>query len=133
MDCLTNAVMVEILFLWLAGPGRNQTRRGWFRGANGGRRGDDGWPGSRARRSAGVHGGILGADERPGGGVAGQTLCGIFKARDYCVVTPFEVPGGPLLSNVCLIRDDVPYRGKQRCGEIRGPLYYTDFPYRGVP
>ena len=56
----------------MAGPRRDQTRRRWFRGANGGQRGDDGWPGSRARRSAGVHGGILGADERSGGGVAGR-------------------------------------------------------------
>ena len=54
----------------MAGPTRDQTRMGWFRSANGGRRGDDGWPGSRARRSAGVHGGILGVDERPSGGIA---------------------------------------------------------------
>ena len=56
----------------MAGPRRDQTRRRWFRRANGGQRRDDGWPGSRARRSAGVHGGILGADKRPGGEVVGR-------------------------------------------------------------
>ena len=53
---------------------RYQTRKGWFRGAIGGGRGDDGWPRSRAAKSTGVHGDICTheADERPGGGVAGR-------------------------------------------------------------
>ena len=57
-------------------PEKRSDPKGLFRGANGGRRGDDGWPGSRARRSASVHGNILGADERPGGEVVGRNRPG---------------------------------------------------------
>ena len=56
----------------MAGPRRDQIRRGWNRGANGGWRGDDGWPDSRTRRSAGVHGASRGLAERSGGGDVGR-------------------------------------------------------------
>ena len=57
----------------MAGPRRDQIRRSWSCGANGGRRGDDGRPDSQARRSASVHGAVLrGSGERPGGVVVGR-------------------------------------------------------------
>ena len=49
----------------MVGPGRDQVRKGWNCGANGGWWGNDGRPENQARRSTGVHCGSRGFNERP--------------------------------------------------------------------
>ena len=56
----------------MACPRRDQVRRDWNCGANGGWRGDDGQPERQARRSAGVHG----ASRGYGGRFGGSVVCG---------------------------------------------------------
>jgi len=53
----------------MVGSRRNQVRRGWNCGANGGWWGDEGRPESQARKSAGVHGASRGFGEHLGSGV----------------------------------------------------------------
>ena len=55
----------------MAGPRRDQVRRSWSCGANGGRWGDHGRPDTKGR-GASVHGAIRGSGERPGGVVVGR-------------------------------------------------------------
>ena len=62
----------------MTGPRRNQARRGTSsdrnRDAHCGRWGDDGWPGSQARRSANGHCGFLGAGRRFDDGVESRDV-----------------------------------------------------------